>query len=116
MEISLIVDDNLSTLIENLSTLGVNLSTFWIYLSFSKFRHPLLRLIFQEQKRKLLDQPRANKPIRNRRCFLPSIPDWLRPKRQSRTRRPVALTALARPVLRGWMLCAYPQYKNFINS
>jgi hypothetical protein len=43
MEISLTLDDNLSTL-------GVILSTFWIYLSFSKFRHPLLRSIFQEQK------------------------------------------------------------------
>ncbi|MGM0873704.1 MAG: hypothetical protein ACQEWV_02690 [Bacillota bacterium] len=37
----------------------------------------------------------------NRRCSLPSIHEWLMTPRQLQTRRPVAETALAHPVLRG---------------
>jgi hypothetical protein len=41
------------------------------------FIHYLSPRFSKEQKRKRLDQPLANKTIRNRKCFLPSIPDWL---------------------------------------
>jgi len=73
-----------------------------------------------EQKRKRLDQPRANKTLLNRRCFCLQFKSGLNP-RGSQERDVLShwlhLHVLCFGARRLHLLsCAYPQYRNFIIS